>query len=85
MKKRSYGGTNGSLPVGGREAKNGKFPGAQIRRLEYHGESEHFPALARQLTSSAGRTRVSAQVEGFFVVALSDERRSKTVLAQVHL
>ena len=31
-------------------------------------ESGHFQALARQLTSSAGRTRVSAQVEGFFVV-----------------
>ena len=27
-------------------------------------ESGHFPALARQLTSSAGRTRVSATVEG---------------------
>src|SRR3954454_11117445 len=29
--ERSYGGTNGSLPVGGQGAKNGKFPGAQIR------------------------------------------------------
>src|SRR3954471_8735519 len=51
----------------GCEARAAKFPGRRFAGRITGSESEHFPALARQLTSSAGRTRVSAHVEGFFV------------------
>src|SRR5436190_19886314 len=60
---------------GGRWPKLANFPGRRFTRGASPRESEHFPALARQLTSSAGRTRVSATVEGFFVAALSGEHR----------
>ena len=69
MKNRSYGGTNGSLPSVDFEVSIDNLPGAQVREKskDFLAGPEHFPALARQLTSSAGRTRVSAQLEGFFV------------------
>src|SRR4029078_6047871 len=55
------------------------FHGAQIRTATFALESEHFPAPARQLTSSAGRTCVRPRWKGFFANAL--RRRAPRPLA----